>query len=104
MQPPQTFGMGDQVWILRTTDDLPQGSDGTVVRVAVVPDCSAVHFDRYPWHRLVDNHDLELVAGAHAVGQTFGQGRHEALDFRPSCCRKTYRVVVCAAHARRFSL
>ena len=48
MQPPQLFGMGDRVRTLRKTDDLPQGRYGTVVRVAVVPDCSAVHFDRDP--------------------------------------------------------
>ena len=53
MQPPQLFGMGDRVRTLRKTDDLPQGSYGTVVRMAVVPDCSAVHFDRCPWHRLM---------------------------------------------------
>jgi hypothetical protein len=48
MQQPQPFGMGDRVRTVRTTNDLPQGSYGTVVRVLLAPDCCDVRFDAYP--------------------------------------------------------
>jgi Xrn1-like protein len=70
MQQPQQFGVGDRVRTVRKTDGLPKGSYGTVVRVSVAPDCSDVHFDSYPWRRMVYNHDLELVERENAVGQS----------------------------------
>ena len=70
MQPRQEFGAGDRVRAVRKTDGLPKGSYGTVVRVSMAPDCSDVHFDNYPGHRLVYNHDLEFVEREKAVGQS----------------------------------
>jgi len=70
MQQLQQFGMGDRVRIAHKTGDLPKGSYGTVVRVAVVPNCSDVQFDSDPRRRLVYNGDLELVERENAAGQS----------------------------------
>jgi hypothetical protein len=66
---PQTFQIGDQVRMLRSTNGLAKGLCGTVVQVVAATGCCDVQFDRYDWSRLVYRHDLELLTRANTTSQ-----------------------------------
>jgi hypothetical protein len=55
------FQEGDRVRTVRKLLGLPQGSQGTVVRVLEAAECSDVRFDAQPRHQLIYHGDLELV-------------------------------------------
>jgi hypothetical protein len=65
---PQPLLVGDRVRMVRTTNGLTKGMQGTVVRILPNTDCYDVHFENYAWPRLVYRGDLGLVERETAVG------------------------------------
>lgn len=57
----QPLHVGDRVRMIRKTSGLAKGSQGIVVRVLANIDCCDVHFENYPWPRLVYYGDLSLA-------------------------------------------
>jgi hypothetical protein len=65
----QRFHVGDRVRILRKQGDLPEGANGTIIRIFDAADCSDIQIDGGQGAWLVADSDLELIERESETGQ-----------------------------------